>query len=65
MRFSDSAASGKAGGLPFIQSDDLDKLRKLSDEVREGCLLRLRPVLMGAPVAALGFIPLAVIVASA
>jgi cobalt-zinc-cadmium resistance protein CzcA len=32
----------------------------LAEAVREGCLVRLRPVLMGALVAAVGFIPMAV-----
>jgi cobalt-zinc-cadmium resistance protein CzcA len=32
----------------------------LAVAVREGCLVRLRPVLMGALVAALGFVPMAV-----
>jgi len=32
----------------------------LADAVHEGCLVRLRPVLMGALVAAVGFIPMAV-----
>jgi cobalt-zinc-cadmium resistance protein CzcA len=31
----------------------------LADAVREGCLVRLRPVLMTALVAAVGFIPMA------
>jgi cobalt-zinc-cadmium resistance protein CzcA len=32
----------------------------LAEAVREGCLVRLRPVLMGTLVAAVGFIPMAV-----
>ena len=32
----------------------------LAEAVRDGCLVRLRPVLMGALVAAVGFIPMAV-----
>jgi|ERR1035437_2817419 Cu/Ag efflux pump CusA len=32
----------------------------LLEAVRDGCLVRLRPVLMGALVAAVGFIPMAV-----
>ena len=34
--------------------------RKISDAVREGAMIRLRPVLMTALVASLGFIPMAV-----
>jgi len=38
----------------------LDAGRPLANAVREGCLVRLRPVLMTALVAAVGFIPMAV-----
>jgi cobalt-zinc-cadmium resistance protein CzcA len=38
----------------------LDAGRPLEQAVREGCLVRLRPVLMTALVAAVGFIPMAV-----
>ncbi len=38
----------------------LDAGTPLTDAVREGCLVRLRPVLMTALVAAVGFIPMAI-----
>ena len=45
--------------VTFIKQK-LDAGRPLEQAVREGCLVRLRPVLMTALVAAVGFIPMAV-----
>jgi len=45
--------------VDFIKQK-LESGTPLEIAVREGCLVRLRPVLMGALVAALGFIPMAV-----
>jgi cobalt-zinc-cadmium resistance protein CzcA len=39
--------------------DRLDKGRTIDDAIREGAMLRLRPILMVALVAALGFLPMA------
>ncbi len=45
--------------VTFIRQE-LDAGRPLEQAVREGCLVRLRPVLMTALVAAVGFLPMAV-----
>src|SRR5664279_2148486 len=45
--------------VEFIKQKLLEN-SPLLEAVREGCLVRLRPVLMGALVAAVGFIPMAV-----
>ena len=45
--------------VTFIKQK-LDACIPLDTAVREGCLVRLRPVLMTALVAAVGFIPMAV-----
>jgi cobalt-zinc-cadmium resistance protein CzcA len=45
--------------VTFIRQE-LDAGMALDDAVRQGCLVRLRPVLMTALVAAVGFIPMAV-----
>jgi cobalt-zinc-cadmium resistance protein CzcA len=44
--------------VTFIRSL-LEQGRSLDEAIREGALTRLRPVLMTAPVASLGFIPMA------
>jgi cobalt-zinc-cadmium resistance protein CzcA len=58
------ALSGVAilNGLVLVEfiKQKLQGNARLVDAVREGCLARLRPVLMGALVAAVGFIPMAV-----
>jgi len=45
--------------VTFIKQE-LDAGMPLEDAVRQGCLVRLRPVLMTALVAAVGFIPMAI-----
>src|SRR5512137_351230 len=58
------ALSGVAilNGLVLVEfiKEKLQGGSPLRAAVREGCLIRLRPVLMGALVAAMGFIPMAV-----
>jgi heavy metal efflux system protein len=58
------ALSGVAilNGLVLVEfiKQKLQGKAPLAEAVREGCLVRLRPVLMGALVAAVGFIPMAV-----
>lgn len=58
------ALSGVAilNGLVLVEfiKEKLQRGAPLGMAVREGCLVRLRPVLMGALVAALGFVPMAV-----
>jgi cobalt-zinc-cadmium resistance protein CzcA len=58
------ALSGVAilNGLVLVEfiKEKLQGGSPLAAAVREGCLVRLRPVLMGALVAALGFVPMAV-----
>jgi cobalt-zinc-cadmium resistance protein CzcA len=58
------ALSGVAilNGLVLVEfiKQKLRENAPLLEAVREGCLVRLRPVLMGALVAAVGFIPMAV-----
>ena len=58
------ALSGVAilNGLVLVEfiKEKLQGGSALAVAVREGCLVRLRPVLMGALVAALGFVPMAV-----
>ncbi len=58
------ALSGVAilNGLVLVEfiREKLQGGAALESAVREGCLVRLRPVLMGALVAALGFVPMAV-----
>lgn len=58
------ALSGVAilNGLVLVEfiKERLQGGSPLAVAVREGCLIRLRPVLMGALVAALGFVPMAV-----
>jgi cobalt-zinc-cadmium resistance protein CzcA len=58
------ALSGVAilNGLVLVEfiKQKLRENSPLLEAVREGCLVRLRPVLMGALVAAVGFIPMAV-----
>jgi cobalt-zinc-cadmium resistance protein CzcA len=58
------ALSGVAilNGLVLVEfiKQKLQGQASLVEAVREGCLVRLRPVLMGALVAAVGFIPMAV-----
>jgi cobalt-zinc-cadmium resistance protein CzcA len=58
------ALSGVAilNGLVLVEfiKQKLHENSPLLEAVREGCLVRLRPVLMGALVAAVGFIPMAV-----
>src|SRR5450756_2698157 len=58
------ALSGVAilNGLVLVEfiKQKLQAGAPLVEAVHEGCLVRLRPVLMGALVAAVGFIPMAV-----
>ena len=58
------ALSGVAilNGLVLVEfiKQKLQDGSPLAEAVRDGCLVRLRPVLMGALVAAVGFIPMAV-----
>src|ERR1035437_5464142 len=58
------ALSGVAilNGLVLVEfiKQKLQDGAPLAEAVRDGCLVRLRPVLMGALVAAVGFIPMAV-----
>src|SRR5512136_1650944 len=58
------ALSGVAilNGLVLVEfiKEKLQGGAPLAVAVREGCLVRLRPVLMGALVAALGFVPMAI-----
>ena len=46
--------------LVLVAAAGLAKGDELETAVREGCLARLRPVLMTALVAAVGFIPMAI-----